>query len=204
MQTGVELDLDRYVRTGGFGELCQLRQQTEPPGSEREMRLHRLRQRVRQGVAQNQNILAYAERAQRQTLGHVRESKRADAGQRGKRGRGERKTQPIGVALQDRDDLCAGRERLFNGGDVRAQRVRVDRQIGIIQAASIIIHDKIPKIFIIRPNICIFNLPGGTGKRAERCILYCINPFYARTKSGYKHFHQKDAEKPTRNRIKNH
>ena len=149
------------------------------------MRVHGVGNGVRQRVSENERVLFDAERAQRQTLGHMRERECADARQRRERRSGERKRQSIGVALEHRDDLRAGRERFFDGGNVRAQRVRMHRQIGIIQAIHIIIHNTASELFTYSPFLCISKLPYAAGNARKRCILYCIKAVYAIGTSGF-------------------
>ena len=179
-------------------------EQTEPPGREREMRAHRGGNGVRQGVSENEHVLFNAECPQRQPLGHMRQCERMNARQRRKRRSGERKAQSISVALEHRNDLRAGRERFFDGGDVRTQRVRMHRQIGVIQAVHIIIHDAASRLFTYSPHPCIWKAQGAAETARKRCILYCIKLFYAIDFSGFWQYHQKQRKKNGRNRIKNH
>ena len=168
------------------------------------MRVHGVGNGVRQRVSENERVLFDAECPQRQPLGHMRQCERMNARQRRKRRSGERKAQSISVALEHRDDLRAGRERFFDGGNVRTQRVRMHRQIGVIQAVHIIIHDAASRLFTYSPHPCIWKAQGAAETARKRCILYCIKLFYAIEFPGFWQYHQKQRKKNGRNRIKNH
>lgn len=79
METGVDLDLYFHFRLRRFRRRSKRGKQTEPSGGEREMRVHGVGNGVRQRVSENERVLFNAERAQRQTLGHMRERECADA-----------------------------------------------------------------------------------------------------------------------------
>ena len=140
VEAGVQLQLHLHRPPQGMGFPGQVGQQTRPPHRKGEIGGRSGGQGGGKGISQDQEAAGKPCLPQGEALRHVGDHQRRHPGQRGEHRRDLRKTQPVGVPLEHRQDRRARSERRAYGRHIGAERRPVHDQTGVAYTFCIKFH----------------------------------------------------------------